>query len=311
MYLCAYRQYSDQCVVHFDTPEALFLHIRTCHSVLTHYVCGQEACGRTFQRLDSFQRHITNLHTQQRPLDVMVRPEVIQQPFMGDDLIENDLPPQIETINIADIIEKIIQRYLSTLYRNKNVTRKTIQEIIDSTGDLLSNVWTILGNFIPANDKTHEHLKTFLNQPFFEHNTEYKRMKSMKRMGFFIAPEKVVIRQRVDEKTIDGRVMLVPVEVTLSFIPLRTLFNTIFSLPNVFQIANSYLYEQDQNVVIDDFGHSPFWKSKRDTLFRDKFVVPLYIYYDEFECNNPLGSHARVHKLGAVYVSLRCFPIEF
>lgn len=39
--------------------------------------------------------------------------------------------------------------------------------------------------------------------------------------------------------------------------------------------------------------------------------MPLYVYYDEFECNNPLGSHAGIHKMGAVYINLRCFPLKF
>jgi len=34
------------------------------------------------------------------------------------------------------------------------------------------------------------------------------------------------------------------------------------------------------------------------------------LYYDDFQVNNPLGSHASVQKLGAVYVSLACLPPE-
>lgn len=38
--------------------------------------------------------------------------------------------------------------------------------------------------------------------------------------------------------------------------------------------------------------------------------MPLYIYYDEYECNNCIGSHAGIHKMGRMYISLRCFPPE-
>lgn len=34
------------------------------------------------------------------------------------------------------------------------------------------------------------------------------------------------------------------------------------------------------------------------------------MYYDEFQVNNPLGSHAGAQKLGAAYVSLACLPPE-
>lgn len=42
-----------------------------------------------------------------------------------------------------------------------------------------------------------------------------------------------------------------------------------------------------------------------------KTVFPLILYFDDVEINNPLGSHANIRKLGAVYFSLACVPYEF
>ena len=39
-----------------------------------------------------------------------------------------------------------------------------------------------------------------------------------------------------------------------------------------------------------------------------KLVIPLYLYFDEFEVGNALGSHAGEQKLGGVYVSIACLP---
>jgi hypothetical protein len=39
-------------------------------------------------------------------------------------------------------------------------------------------------------------------------------------------------------------------------------------------------------------------------------VFPICIYFDEFETGNALGFKARIHKLGAVYATLKCFPPE-
>jgi hypothetical protein len=38
--------------------------------------------------------------------------------------------------------------------------------------------------------------------------------------------------------------------------------------------------------------------------------LEFFLYYDDFQVNNPLGSHAGAQKLGAVYVSLACLPPE-
>lgn len=40
----------------------------------------------------------------------------------------------------------------------------------------------------------------------------------------------------------------------------------------------------------------------------DTCYLPLEVYYDDFEPNNPLGGHAVIHKLGGIYVKLLCLP---
>lgn len=50
------------------------------------------------------------------------------------------------------------------------------------------------------------------------------------------------------------------------------------------------------------------WRSKVATEFGEKFVLPLYVYFDDYEVGNPLGSHAGLNKIGAVYLSIACLP---
>lgn len=40
-------------------------------------------------------------------------------------------------------------------------------------------------------------------------------------------------------------------------------------------------------------------------------LLPLILHFDDFETNNPLGSHAGVNKIGAVNVTLPCIPPQF
>ena len=42
--------------------------------------------------------------------------------------------------------------------------------------------------------------------------------------------------------------------------------------------------------------------------FGNKYVCPLFVYSDEFEPENALGSHARKNKIGGLYTILPCFP---
>jgi len=46
-------------------------------------------------------------------------------------------------------------------------------------------------------------------------------------------------------------------------------------------------------------------------MFPDKIVFPLFLYYDEAEMGNHLGSHSGVHKMGCVYYSVAAVPPEY
>lgn len=45
--------------------------------------------------------------------------------------------------------------------------------------------------------------------------------------------------------------------------------------------------------------------------YADNIIVPIYLFFDDFEINNPLGSHASTHKLDAAYISLAGVPIKY
>jgi len=51
------------------------------------------------------------------------------------------------------------------------------------------------------------------------------------------------------------------------------------------------------------------WKAKLK-LHQNKIIFPLFLYFNDLDINNPLGSHAGNQKLGAVYISLACLPPE-
>lgn len=40
----------------------------------------------------------------------------------------------------------------------------------------------------------------------------------------------------------------------------------------------------------------------------DRIVFTLFMFYDDFESGNVLGSHSGIHKLGGVNVSVPCLP---
>jgi len=79
----------------------------------------------------------------------------------------------------------------------------------------------------------------------------------------------------------------------------------------MFEIILNYIsyLKTSESELISSFIQSQLWKEKL-RMNQNKIILPLFLYFDDFEVNNPLGSHAGSQKLGAVYVSLSCLPPE-
>ena len=61
--------------------------------------------------------------------------------------------------------------------------------------------------------------------------------------------------------------------------------------------------------IIYSYIQYELWKKKLK-FHNDKKIFPPFVYFDDFEVNDRLGSHSGSQKLGAVYISLACLPPE-
>lgn len=92
------------------------------------------------------------------------------------------------------------------------------------------------------------------------------------------------------------------------FIPLRQTLQKFFELPNVFSTTMYYINSLKDSDTITNFVQSKLWHEKRKNFTDDAIVFPLFLYYDDCEVNNPLGSHSS--SLGGVYYYIPCLPPE-
>ena len=92
------------------------------------------------------------------------------------------------------------------------------------------------------------------------------------------------------------------------FVRLRKVLKQFFELPNVLCGTSDYLKHLQSNFkIVSNLVQGSFWKEKV-SRFEGKTVLPLFLYFDEYENNNPLGSHKGMGKCGAVYVTIPCLP---
>ncbi|KAB0804462.1 hypothetical protein PPYR_01432 [Photinus pyralis] len=77
-----------------------------------------------------------------------------------------------------------------------------------------------------------------------------------------------------------------------------------------FTNLNTYIKPETFIIGEQPVFQGQIWRNLVQKYPNDKIILPLLIYFDDFECCNPLGSKAGVYKIGATYVSLACIPPE-
>ena len=61
----------------------------------------------------------------------------------------------------------------------------------------------------------------------------------------------------------------------------------------------------------NNFINGKLWKKKCSSYNLNDKVIPYFIFINDFETNNPLGSHTGDRKLTAVYYSFPVIPQEY
>ncbi|CAI6359118.1 unnamed protein product [Macrosiphum euphorbiae] len=64
------------------------------------------------------------------------------------------------------------------------------------------------------------------------------------------------------------------------------------------------------DTILMNFFQSSLWKNKIEEHDKNQIVLPIFLFFDDYEVGNPLGSHSGIHKLGAVYLTVPCIPIH-
>ncbi|KYN22123.1 hypothetical protein ALC57_05487 [Trachymyrmex cornetzi] len=188
---------------------------------------------------------------------------------------------------------------------NRKIVHKIINEI---TNSYLSNLLTIISNRV--NDK--KDLNAMLNiliNGFKMFKTEHLTFTYLKKINCLFVPSKIAIRSYLTSGRIKKRVKTVLHNSTLSIIFLKDVLKKFLELPNVYSSILSHI-EECKNSQLFTFFDSEYWK-KVENEKENRIVLPLVLYFDDVEINNPLGSRKCIHKIGIIYSSILGLPYEF
>lgn len=148
-----------------------------------------------------------------------------------------------------------------------------------------------------------------LENPFKYLESEYLRFKYFSTSGDYVVPISYKMGQMFCAERSDNIMKGKYVFVYGQYIPSDLVLQKFFELPDALKSILSYInfFEKDSKGFYN-FVQSFLWAKKRQKYRKEDIVFPLFVYFDDIEVNNPLGS--RSGKVGAVYVTVPYLPPE-
>ncbi|KAJ8673109.1 hypothetical protein QAD02_004370 [Eretmocerus hayati] len=211
--------------------------------------------------------------------------------------------------------------FVSKLFMYPNIPRKTVTKVINDSSNLLDQLLDRISHEIVQVSKTdnldpntisvvRNLIETYKN-PLETFNTDNKCLKYFAKSDTFVPPGSYIIGERHDYRKKDGEMSLAHVPVCVQFIPLRKVLKKFLELPGLFERLTEYLQELlNDKFFISNVVQGSIWESYF-SISSCLLVMPLLIYFDDYENNNPIGSHRGLNKCGAVYASIPCLPPEY
>lgn len=206
------------------------------------------------------------------------------------------------------------------MYSKSSLPRNIVQIVIEGVKELfnfiISSIEAILhekNEMVNEYNKVRDLFKEIKN--IFELlGTEHKRLKFLEDNKCYIKPnafsegEKTILKKI--NKSSEANMVIQKAEGQI--IELNKVLKQFLELPNVFDNIVSYL--QNEESVCDDnirttILQGTLWKEVK-LKFPNKIIIPLYLFCDDFEPNNPLGTKSGIYKVNAVYVSVASVPIH-
>ncbi|XP_031359486.1 uncharacterized protein LOC116183029 [Photinus pyralis] len=247
----------------------------------------------------------------------------------------------MRNVDLSEQLLAITSQFLASLYSNPAIPRSTVQVVVNgmqSFHQQLSENLQVKFLSLVKEGNTFDEVQSALKETLIlldeclePLRSEYKRFQLFASLGTYISPMEVVLGYRRETLMKHNRLIITPRTCTMELIPLRNVLLKFFSIGTVLKETVEYLKElgggatwggekneerrydtQEPNQCLENVMHGSAWLNlyKSPFLSNDPLtvVLPLVIFYDDFEISNVLGSHAGIHKLGGLYVSIPALP---
>lgn len=249
--------------------------------------------------------------------------ELIEESVIINDLINNHTKQILDNENnlfpYDEILKRNVLQFITKLMSKPYLTNSLVQDVVESVMELFSSgiIEQLKCKVVPilqcdSSTKLEvEKMFDSLQDPFFELQTHYQRIKYLISNNLFFKPETVVVGHTKEKRYINGEDKLLTVPIHGHFLSMKKNLKAFFELPDVLKVATEFMHDSSlHNNTLTSFLDGSTWKDMK-LKFSEKIVLPLFLYYDDAEMGNPLGSHSGIHKIGCIYYTVAALPPEY
>lgn len=317
-----------KCSIQFLSYKALIRHLKVAHPYLSKYECKQGDCERSYQDLSGLRKHYAYDHSVLANANYKkddnnfnnIFPHNILDSSENSHISVDDSANFESDINDEDF-DTLILEFVSKLYSNPSLSRNIVQQTIDTTEELVDSIFTLLQSKLLPLKEVNDVQNTFkatcgkVAQSFKKLKTEFLRLKHLETAESFIRPKPFYIGERSSLTQINsaGAPNVSIRNAEGQKICLKQKFKKFLELPGVYNDIMKYVENETSSQaqdILTSVYQGNLWKNVQ-THFTGKVVLPILLFFDDFEPCNPLGSRAGIYKIGATYVSLACTPPQY
>lgn len=304
------------CSRQFTTANDLLDHIAKIHkhSAEYHYRCSYPKCIQVFSNTYSFKRHVKN-HKFDNALvasgnnSQTNQPDIISIDTVEPLCTENDYFQQ-DRNNLKTAAVELTLR----LHQKANFSRQDVMDIQKSVQKFCTTSAENLGSIdidvldTEKNFQYNKHLRE-LKDAFKFIDSDFKFFEYIKNLNIFQEPtililENDLVTKVTTEETRKSCLVLNPIEFQI-----RSFFQT----SDILQKTLEYTAKLEQATDIQNFVNGSLWQNIKTKYIQNEYnyVLPLFLYADEFEVNDPQSSHSKVDSICGIYFNFPTLPVEY
>lgn len=208
-------------------------------------------------------------------------------------------------------MEKFALKFIMTLHDHNSLTRSQVEDIVNYVTEFLSSgLVSSMQLYLKPNVSSEgipvmESILRFCKSPFATFKTEHRLINFLEKELLYKKPKQII----VDSSNLIDNININESKVVI--VDMKFNFSMFLQNGNLLSRMIEYMnhLEHQTDGVMSNYIHGNSWKLKK-LNFVGKLAIPFWIYVDDYEINNPLGSHAGSHAIAATYAQFLCLPPE-